>query len=30
MINQIIVNELPHIKSDVAFINEVEISDLQT
>jgi hypothetical protein len=30
MINQIIVNELPHIKSDIQFINEVEISDLQS
>jgi hypothetical protein len=30
MINQIIVNEIPHIKSDITFINEVEILDLQT
>jgi hypothetical protein len=30
MINQIFVNELPHIKSDIQFINKVEISDLQS
>jgi hypothetical protein len=30
MINQIIVNEFPHIKSDIAFINEIELADIQT